>query len=353
MLASGLGPEFETQILVARQRGFGSSDMVDGVPVCRLGSFGTVWSLPLAPTYPFMMARKLKDVDLVAIHVPFPLADLGLRIYAPRNKAVVVHWHSEIVAQRRITTVLDHFINHTLDRADKIVASSDVLVKESPYLRERSEKCQIIPFGIDIPFWEAVPRNDLTEVGRIKELCPNLVVSVGRLVDYKGFDVLVDAVSKIDCQLIIFGSGKNYEMLQKKIRSLGMAERINVIQKQSREEIRKYLHAAKIFVLPSVEVSETFGIVQLEAMAAGLPVVNTALATAVPTVARHGLEALTVPANDAQALGQAIEQLLGDDALRTRLGLAARSRVRTTYDMVEFKAGIAQIYREAVEQCRC
>lgn len=348
MLASNLGPGFETEVLVAAQQGFGYHDRVDGVPVHRTGSLGTLWSLPLSPTYPLALARRAREVDLVAIHEPFPLADVGINLRLPRRTALIVHWHSEIVAQRRAAFLFKYYINNTIDRADNIIVSAQEVIERSPFLEKRSDKCRIIPFGIDLSFWKEVPTNDQAEVKRIEQKYPRLVVGIGRLVDYKGFDVLIRAVTNIDCQAVIFGEGPNFDELQRKIEKLHLQDRVILRGRQPREEIRRYLHAAKAFVFPSVETSETFGIAQLEAMAAGLPIVNTDLPTAVPTVARDGLEGLTVPPSDVEALKAAIRRLLEDGTLRVRLGSAARERVKDQYEGGRFTRAVADVYRQAV-----
>jgi glycosyltransferase involved in cell wall biosynthesis len=105
---------------------------------------------------------------------------------------------------------------------------------------------------------------------------------------------------------------------------------------------------ADVFVLPSVTNAETFGIAQLEAMAAGRPIINTSLDTAVPRVARHGIEAITVPPGNHAQLAEAIETLLRDPERRRRMGHAARLRATTQYSIDAFRKGIETVYRHAV-----
>jgi ABC-type polysaccharide/polyol phosphate export permease len=108
------------------------------------------------------------------------------------------------------------------------------------------------------------------------------------------------------------------------------------------------MQVADVFVMPSVTAAETFGLVQLEAMAAGRPIVNTQLNTGVPHVARHGIEAITVPPGDHEQLADAIDTLVKDPARRERMGRAARERAATTYSTTAFKQGIETVYRIAV-----
>ena len=108
------------------------------------------------------------------------------------------------------------------------------------------------------------------------------------------------------------------------------------------------MYIADVFVMPSVTSAETFGLAQLEAMAAGRPIINTSLDTAVPHVARHGIEAITVPPGDHKKLAEAIDVLIRDPARRERMGRAARQRAVTRYSTATFKEGIATVYRHAV-----
>ncbi len=132
------------------------------------------------------------------------------------------------------------------------------------------------------------------------------------------------------------------------IEELGLTERVRLLGSVNDCERIKLMCLADVFVMPSLTNAETFGLAQLEAMAAGRPVVNTALDTAVPRVARHGVEAITVPPGDAEKLGEAIDTLIRDPERRRRMGLAARTRALTRYSATAFRQGMETVYRDAV-----
>ena len=108
----------------------------------------------------------------------------------------------------------------------------------------------------------------------------------------------------------------------------GISDRVVFLGKLSDADLVDHYHACDLFCLPSVEKTEAFGIVQLEAMACGKPVVSTDLPTGVPFVNLHETTGIVVPPKDAEALARAMRSILEDDSLASRFGEAGRRRVR-------------------------
>jgi rhamnosyl/mannosyltransferase len=129
---------------------------------------------------------------------------------------------------------------------------------------------------------------------------------------------------------------------------LGVEDRVYFHGYIDDKKLREYYRSADLFVLPSVESSEAFGIVQLEAMAHGLPVINTDLPTGVPWVSRDRKTGLTVPPRDADALASAIQELLVDDELRESLGRNARQRVETKFTEARMLSQTLDVYAEVI-----
>jgi rhamnosyl/mannosyltransferase len=177
-------------------------------------------------------------------------------------------------------------------------------------------------------------------------------VALGRLVGYKGFEVLIRAMPSIDGYATIIGEGPLLTELRQLAIQLGVSDRIRFSGRLPRNEIRRLFHSAQVFAFPSVTEAEAFGIVQIEAMAAGLPIVNTNLATTVPLVARHDHEALTVPPNDPQALSQALNRIFDETGLAERLGATGRERAMSEFGESVFRARMAVIYQDALRARR-
>jgi rhamnosyl/mannosyltransferase len=349
LLTSASGPNNESRILVARSFGMGRTVDVDGVPVTTVTSLGNMFSMPVAPTFPFALARQARQADVVVLHVPFPLNDIGV-LGIPAKVGLVVHWHSDIIGQRFLLPLVAPFIRHTLSRADRIIVSNASIISLSPFLKSHVAKCVVIPFGTDLDYWSRLTPEEEVEVERIRAAHRRLVVATGRLVTYKGFDVLIRALREIDATLVIVGDGPRAKSLKLLAEQIGVADRVEFAGNVPRARLKLYLHAARVFAFPSTTSAETFGIAQLEAMAVGVPVVNTALPTGVPLVARDGSEALTVAPNDPSALAAAIGRLLDDDALAAKLGSAGRRRIKEEFDQQSFVRRVHGVYEEVHAQ---
>ncbi|WP_426406777.1 glycosyltransferase [Bradyrhizobium ganzhouense] len=342
-ICASLKDVFASAVLTCSQSADRREIIVNDVPVERVRSFGNVMSLPAAPAYPWRLWQKIAEHDLLALHAPFPLADLVFALGFGRNRPLVVHWHADIVTHAGLRWFIEPLMRRTLRRAKAIIVSDRVLVDEAPLLREFEDKCHVVPFGIDTSVydWPKIEPHHVNDRGR-------LVLACGRLVPYKGYDVLIRAAVNRTFEVWIIGEGAERPRLEQLIAELGLGDRVRLIGSVSDCERIKLMCLADVFVMPSITNAETFGLSQLEAMAAGRPVVNTALDTAVPRVARHGVEAITVPPGDAEKLGEAIDALISDPERRRRMGLSARTRAVSRYSASAFREGMESVYRAAV-----
>ena len=321
----------EVRVLVCRDgRGSTIHEKMHGVDITRSGSLGTYFSCPLSVSFIRNFRRMSKNADIVHIHVPFPLADAALLLSGFRGK-VVVSWHSDIVKQKKLMLFYKPFMNYLLKRADVILTATEGHVRHSLYLPPYSEKCRVLPYGIVPGDYLSVTRRPfLTEKASDKNCVK--VFFTGRLVYYKGVDVLLKAFTKVkNCELFIAGTGEMGPQLRKYAAEHGMKNKIHFLGFLPDEELRQAYADCDIFVLPSVAPSEAFGIVQLEAMVYGKPVINTALPSGVPYVSIHGQTGLTVAPRSPKALAEAINLLAEDKELREKYGKAAAERVMSEF----------------------
>jgi glycosyltransferase involved in cell wall biosynthesis len=347
-ITAGTPPGDSASLLVCRYLGIGSTLEVDGLSVERTTTLAQYSSLPISPGFIPTFLKRARSADVIAFHAPFPFIDIGLMLGIPDDKALVIHWHAEITGRNLFRPIFHPLLKKSVERADCIIVSHPSIVEQSEYLAGHAAKCVVIPYGIDTDFWSEAPPEDEAAIAELRTRHPRLIVACGRLVPYKGFDVLLKTLRLVDAHLIIAGSGPLEAELRELATASGVANRVTFAGYLSREQQRQTFRAANLFVLPSVNEAEAFGIVQLEAMCCGIPIVNTNLPTGVPWVARDGMEGLTVPPRDEAALAAAMTRLLDDPDLARRLGAAGKARAVSLFGWRKFAADVAEQYGLAV-----
>ena len=317
-----------------------------GIEVTRVSSLAAIGSVGVCPTFPLELRRAERDVTV--IHEPNPLA-LVSDWMAAQGGPLVVWFHSEVLRpQWKYRLLYRPFLRRALTRADRIVVSSPRLAEHAVELKDFRDKCVVIPFGIDTDRLARTPAVDARVAAIEREHPGPRVLFVGRLVPYKGVDVLLDAMRSVQATALIVGDGPLRATLEAAAARFGISARVKFLGQVEDEEVVAHMHACDLFVLPSVTRAETFGVVQLEAMACGRPVVSTNLPTGVPWVNRHEETGLVVEPGDAPALAQALNRLVEDAALRARLGTRARQRVEETFTVERMTSESAALYRELV-----
>lgn len=249
--------------------------------------------------------------DVIHHHYPFPNMEMALlrNFEVLKNKKLIVTWHANIKNSRWsfIKKFYNPIIKTLLDRTDSIVVTSPQLLESSDILDEFREKVHVIPLSFDPSFEINVSKSRKFPLGRRKK-----VLFVGKLRVYKGIAHLIDAVKELDVDLIIVGDGETESALKKQVHDLNIYDRVTFLKKVSDQQLIKIYEDADLFVLPSINEAEAFGVVQLEAMANGLPVINTKLQSGVPYVSLDRISGFTVEPKDSVALKEAIKNIFSD-----------------------------------------
>jgi glycosyltransferase involved in cell wall biosynthesis len=264
--------------------------------------------------------RIASRYDVVHVHAPWPQSDLNLLLSRFDGK-VVVHWHHDIVRQRLLYSLYRGLERWLLRRADRICVTSPKLLAESAALEGFRNKAVAIPIGIG-------KATHAVGVGEVRELRTRhagraIVFALGRLVPYKGFEHLLRGAASLPpgALILIGGEGPLRGALESLIRELGVQDRIKLLGAITGREVELYMRACDVFCLPSVQKSEAFGIVQLEAMRAGRPVVSSRLqGSGVDWVNQDGVTGFTVEPRNPEALAQALNRLLENAETARALG---------------------------------
>ncbi|MCO6451602.1 MAG: glycosyltransferase [Caldilineales bacterium] len=319
----------EVTVLVTNPHGRGAFiRMENGVEVIRASRLTTVASTPLSLDF----VRRLRRLhpDIVHLHFPYPLGEVGQWLFS-RGKATVMTYHSDVIRQKGILRFYNPLLRRILRRMDRIMPTSEPYIHSSPYLSSLADRCTVIPLGVNTKrFAKPHPQ----QVAAIRRRHPGLILLfVGRLRYYKGLNYLIEAMPHIPATLLIVGAGPEAAQLGEQAYLTGVTDRVRFLGDIGDEFLPGYYQAADIFVLPSSERSEAFGIVLIEAMAAGKPVISTELGTGTSWVNRHGETGLVTSARDAPALAKAILELLDNPGARQQMGVRAQVRAFADFDL--------------------
>lgn len=297
----------------------------------------------ISPAMLSWLRRHGDDYDIIHVHHPDPMAAAALRLSGFKGK-VVLHWHSDILSQKFLLALYRPLQDWLVRRADVIVGTTPAYIESSPWLKEVQQKCTYVPIGI-----EAI-NPDPDGAAAIRERFPGktILFSLGRLVPYKGYPVLIRAMKYLPekYQLLIGGTGPLRKELEELIDSEKLTERVCLEGYIPDEKIPAYFGASDVFVLSSVMKTEAFGIVQIEAMSCGKPVVATKIpGSGVAWVNEDGVSGRNVTAGDSEEMAAAIEDVA--DHYQS-FSAGARSRFGELFSEEKMINSILKIYEALV-----
>ena len=349
-ISENLRDRADIRVLVCRDgKGKTDIDTVNKVRVVRAGSLGAVSSVPISfPFFPIFKEMS-KKADIVHIHMPFPLADAAYLLSGFKGK-LVLSWHCDIVRQKKMMLFYKPVMNALLKRADRILVATEGHIKGSAYIKPYKDKCVIIPYGIDCNSFHKAEKKPLLSKLLVNPSAKKILF-IGRLVYYKGVDILLEAFAKTKgCELFIAGTGVLGQPMRERAKVLGIDKTVHFLGSPNDDDLKAALWDCDMFVLPSVANSEAFGIVQMEAMACGKPVINTNLPTGVPYVSLDGRNGFTVEPCDIDGLAKAIQKLADDDALRLKFGRNAEEDAKERFDMANVMEKVYEVFTLLAEE---
>ena len=290
------------------------------------------------------MIQHAREYDIIHIHHPDPMAALAL--WHSRYKGrVILHWHSDILRQKFFLFFYGPLQSWLIKRAERIIGTTPVYIRESPYLRNVQEKVTYVPIGIQPVLyapWEA------DEV-RARYPGRKIVFALGRLVPYKGFSVLVDAASRLGPEYIVLigGKGPLEAELKQQIADLGVQDRVQLLGYIAADELPALFGACDVYVMSSNQKTEAFGIVQIEAMSCGKPVVSTRIPhSGVSWVNQDGVSGLNVPPDDPKNLAFAIKRICDSEQNYQKFAAGATKRYEELFTSRQMIDKIINVYEQ-------
>ncbi len=346
LICESTAQHVQNRVIVSNSRPVTVEERHGSIEVLRVGALARIGAVAFCPMMPFHLARE--DADVIVLHEPNPMALVSYFLARPRGR-LIVWYHSDVIRPGwRYRLFYRPFLRFALSRAVRIVVSSPALGATAPELEDFQAKCKVIPFGVEAPD-PADLEATVQRAGEIRrEANKSIVLFVGRLVPYKGVDVLLEALSGLDAVALIVGQGPLRARLEEQSRALLVADRVRFLGSVDDDELAALYRACNVFVLPSVTRQEAFGVVQLEAMAAGKPVVSTDLGTGVGWVNRDGETGYVVPPRNVRALHDALARLLSDPVLQKRMGAAAAKRISSAFTLERMIDDTLALYRDVV-----
>ncbi len=328
-----------------------------GVQLWRVPTWGNVLYAPISPAFPLWLKRILDQFkpQILHLHLPNPSAFWVLFSSAARRLPWVVQWQSDVLVSTQIDRRLAlayrfyaPFEQAVLARAQRIVVASPPYLESSLALANWRRKCSVVPLALADTV--AAELAQPTPADAVKWGQRGVrVLAVGRLTYYKGFEVLIRAAAGCpDIQVAIIGEGERRPQLEKLIAELGIGQRVRLLGGLSNDEVRRFFRSADIFCLSSVERTEAFGMVLLEAMAAGTPIIASDIpGSGVSWVLQGNETAALVPPGDATALSGALTKMSGELA-RGQFGGAGNTRYKELFQMASVVSQLSRIYQAAI-----
>ena len=285
----------------------------------------------------FLESAKYQ-VDIIHAHLSNSLNEFAIPRYTRKNIPLVITYHGDperdlggIIYKTGVFFYAKYILNKVLSYADVIISPSEYYIDESRFLGKYRDKIVVIPNGINMEDFDIQYSKEECREKLGLPVDENMILFVGNLSPYKGPDVLIRAMSEIskkvpDTKLVFVGRGRMKEELEKLCKNTGVERNVKFAGFVEESLKPLYYKAADVFVLPSMMITESFGIVNLEAMACGVPIVASKIG-GVPDVVKDGENGLLAPPKNSEALAEAIIYLLENEEVRRKMGKNGRKKV--------------------------
>ena len=291
----------------------GEQQIWNGCQVYNVKSYGQVAYAPIAPKFLWVLRRALVEVkpDIIHIHLPNSSAFwlLALSIFSRKKSKWIIHWHADVLGAvpdikvKVLYPLYRIFEIWLLKKADSVICTSPNYLGTSKPLLPYRNKCHVVPLGISIPENTQEPSISTSHDDKTLRL-----ICIGRLTYYKGHALLFEAIKQLKAQgkqiiLDVVGEGELKVQLKAIVKRDGLNDCIRFHGGVSESEKYRLLNQADMLCLPSIERTEAFGVVLLEAAAIGKPaLVSDVKGSGMSFVVQHQTSGLVVKSNSVESL---------------------------------------------------
>lgn len=325
------------------------NDNINGVDIVRCRLLFKFLSTPFSFSYLVNTILNFRN-NIIHLHAPNPFAffcvfiaySLGLR-----PAALLVHWHSDIINQKRVYKLVSPLIRFILNRADEIVFTSQSYLDCSEQVYEFKNKCIVIPIGTR----SLIERVNKDLVKQIKDQYNGrkIIFCLGRHVYYKGISYVIKAMQEqsSDCVLLIGGRGPETGLYINLITQLNLQDRVFILGSIDESKVASYFSAASVFAFPSCERSEAYGLVQLESMSVGTPVICANIpGSGVAWVNQHDVSGMVFENKSVESLTNALKYILKNDSYRKNLAVGAQQRYNKFFTLKKMNDDFLELYEK-------
>lgn len=317
------------------------------VRILRAPVLATIKSQPIGIRYFFLCLYYIKRSDIVHLHAPNLLASMSI-LFLNKKTRLITHWHSDIINKGLLEKIVAPLQNILLNKSDTILVTSKAYFNSSKTLAPYKNKIDIVPIGI--PDISVGIKNHKLPLDLEKKIeGKKIILSVGRLVHYKGFELLIHASKFLSPNtiIIIAGNGPLKMVLKNLVLHTKSSDRILLLNKISTDHLHALYKKASLFCLPSINRSEAFGVVLLEALAFGLPIISTKIkGSGTSWVNKHEETGLVVKNNDSKSIALACNRILNSKSLRNKFSKGSRKRYLQLFTIKKFLNRIRGIYNK-------
>jgi N-acetyllactosaminide 3-alpha-galactosyltransferase len=340
----------EVHVVTARLKGTKEKEKIGDIIIHRPKPLFIWMKTPVVPK----IMRTIKELkgDVIHSHSPPPLPSYyAAKASQKAGSPFLITYHCDLEIPSRIGGFVTEMYRRTygastIKRADRVIATSNTYAATSRTVWNATP--DVIPNMVDIErFNPGVDGSDIRDALKLRR-DRGTVLFVGRLASHKGIEHLLEGAREVDANFLIVGGSESEEKYREMARKLDLGGKVFFAGTVTEKDLPKYYAASDILILPSVSRLEAFGIVALEAMATGKPVIISDI-PGVREVITEGREGLLVDPLNPKDLAEKVSVLLGDEGKRREMGINARKKVEERFSLEKVVDTIERLYKSVAK----